>query len=241
MEQKPKKKINIRLLVFSVTGYALILFLVVSAAFIMISNARGESPFIGSYSLMWVKTGSMAPLIPEKSYILVEKAEAGEVELRDVIAFVSDDPDISGQNNVHRVVGIDKDGEGNLLFTTRGDNAETNRTDDKYPARGEKVIGKYVMTLPFMSLMGRMLSTTVGLFAVIVFIIVILLVIYMPEIAKVIKQADSIKNEKQATMDELVRLEVERLKREAEAAKTAGNAPEEVENSVQTEKNPEKM
>ena len=233
----PKKKINIRLLVFSVTGYALILFLVVSAAFVLVSNAKGESPFIGGYSLMWVKTGSMAPLIPEKSYILVQKAE---VELRDVIAFVSDDPDISGQNNVHRVVGIDKDGEGNLLFTTRGDNADTNRTDDKYPARGENVLGKYVMTLPFMSLMGRILSTTVGLFAVIVFIIAVLLVIYMPEIAKVIKQADSIKTEKKAMMDELVRLEVERLKREAEAAKTAGNAPEEAKKSEQTEKTPEK-
>ena len=71
-------------------------------------------------------------------------------------------------------------------------------------------------------------------------IIAALLVIYMPEIAKVIKQADSIKTEKKAMVDELVRLEVERLKREAEAAKTAGNAPEEAKKYEQTEKTPEK-
>lgn len=235
MEEKPKKKPNIRLLVFSVIGYALILFLIVSAAFVMISGSSGSSPFVGGYSLMWVKTGSMAPLIPEKSYILVEKARPDEVAPGDVIAFVSDDPDIFGQRNVHRVVAIDKDSNGGFLFTTRGDNAETNTVADSVPARGEALIGKYVMTMPLMSVMGRVLSKTVGLFVVVVLIIVVLLVIYLPEIAKVVKKANGIKTEKQAAIDELVRQEVERLKREAEAAQTAEKEPEPAENDENDE------
>lgn len=221
--KKANKKPNIRLLVFSVVGYILIAFLIASAAFIMISNAKGESPFLGSYSLIWVKTGSMSPLIPEKSYILVEKAQADEIEVSDVIVFISDAPDIRGQKNVHRVVEISRSESGGLLFTTRGDNAETNFADDNTPARGENLVGRYVMTLPLMSVMGRVLSTTVGLFVVIVLIIAVLLVIYMPEIAKVVKQAHNIKSEKQATMEELVRREVERLKREAEASQQGEN------------------
>ena len=225
-----KKKINVRLLVLSVIGYILIGFLIASAAYIMISDAKGESPYIGSYSLVWVKTGSMAPLIPEKSYILVEKAGADDIAVSDVIVFVSDDPAIAGQRNVHRVVDIADDGAGNKLFTTRGDNSETNFVSDAYPARGEALLGRYVMTLPYMSVMGRVLSTTVGLFVVIVLIIAVLMVIYLPEIAKVIKQANSMKTEKQATMEELVRQEVERLKREAEAAKTEENTRNTAEN-----------
>lgn len=217
------KKKNIRLLVFSLIGYSLIFLLIVSAVFVLVSHAKNDDPFIGSYSLMWVKTGSMSPLIPEKSYILVEKAESESVRMDDVIVFISDDPDIAGQRNVHRVVGIDHDGQGNLLFTTRGDNTQTNVKADEYPARGEKLVGKFVKTLPLLSVMGRMLSTTVGLFVVIVLIIAVLMIIYLPEIARVIRQAEIIKTEKQATMEELIQQEVARLKREAAAAKGEEN------------------
>ncbi len=203
---------KIRLIVFSVVGYSLIFVLLASAIFVFISNSMGKDPFIGNYSVMWVKTGSMEPLIPEHSYILVKKAEAESVELNDVIVFVSDDPEIEGQKNVHRVVGISESESGGLQFVTRGDNPETNRKNDDYPASGEKLVGKYVKTLSFLSVMGRVLSNTVGIFLLVVMIISILLVVYLPEISKIVKKAEEIKNEKDRTIEELVRLEVERLR-----------------------------
>lgn len=203
---------KIRLWVFSIIGYAVIFVLLVSAVFVMISSNSDGGAFVFGYSVMWVKTDSMNPTIPERSYILVEKAEAEEVGVGDVIVFVSDDPSIEGQRNVHRVKSVLKDEDGSVKFVTRGDNPVTNVKDDDYPASGDKLLGKYSKTLKFLSVIGRLLSNTVGIFVIIVLIISVLLVIYLPEITRIIKKAEEIKAERNETMDELVRLEVERLK-----------------------------
>ena len=200
---------KIRLIVTSVLGGAVILALIAATAFILISHARGEIPFFGGRSVMWITTGSMEPLIPERSYILFEKVEAQDVSLGDVIVFVSDDPEIEGQYNTHRVVGINGNNES---FVTRGDNAKTNKVNDAYPARAEKLVGRFVRVLPFLSVMGRMLSSTVGLFAVGVLIVALLMLMYLPDMARVIKAAEKAKKDKEALMNELVEREVARLK-----------------------------
>lgn len=218
-EQVKIKARKIRLIVFSVIGYSIILILLASAVFVLVSHSDGNVPFIGGYGLLWVKTGSMEPVIPERSYILIERSEPEDVGLNDVIAFVSDDPAIEGQTNVHRVVGKTVNEQGIIEFTTRGDNAFTNYNDDDYPASGEKLVGKYIKTLSFLSIMGRTLSNTVGIFVLIVVILSILMIIYLPDMSRIVKQAEEIKKNKKKEMDELVRLEVERLKAEAESKK----------------------
>ena len=205
-------KKRIRLWVFSVVGGAVILVILAAATFVVISGKNGKEPFIGGHCVMWVETGSMNPTIPERSYILVKKADPGEVKRGDVIVFISDDPSIKGQRNVHRVVGITEDENGNRLFTTKGDNVLTNPKNDDYPAAGKKLIGKHIKTLRFLSIMGRLLSNAVGFYIIIVVIIAVLMLIYSPEMAKVIKRADEIGNEKKKMIDELVRAAVERLK-----------------------------
>lgn len=215
-EQVKIKARKIRLIVFSVIGYSIILILLVSAVFVLVSHSNGNVPFIGGYGLLWVKTGSMEPVIPERSYILIERSEPEDVGLNDVIAFVSDDPAIEGQTNVHRVVGKTVNEQGIIEFTTRGDNSLTNFDDDDYPASGEKLVGKYIKTLSFLSVMGRTLSNTVGIFVLIVVILSILMIIYLPDMSRIVKQAEEIKKNKKKEIDELVRLEVERLKAEAE-------------------------
>lgn len=218
-EQVKIKARKIRLIVFSVIGYSIIFILLASAVFVLVSHSNGNTPFIGGYGLLWVKTGSMQPTIPERSYILIERAGPEEVENGDVIAFVSDDPAIEGQTNVHRVVGKTVNEQGIIEFTTRGDNVRTNIKEDDYPASGEKLIGKYVKTLAFLSIMGRTLSNTVGVFVLIIVIMSILMIIYLPDMSRIVKQAEEIRKNKKKEIDELVRLEVERLKAEAERKK----------------------
>lgn len=206
------KKRKIRLWVFSVIGGAVILVILAAATYVVISGKNGKEPFIGGRCVMWVETGSMNPTIPERSYILVKKAEPDEVKRGDVIVFISDDPSIKGQRNVHRVVEIIEDEDKNRSFITKGDNVSTNPRNDDYPVPGKKLIGKHVRTLRFLSVMGRLLSSAVGFYIIIVVIIAVLMLIYSPEMAKVIKRADEIRNEKKKMIDELVRIEVERLK-----------------------------
>ncbi|MBR4768554.1 MAG: signal peptidase I, partial [Lachnospiraceae bacterium] len=57
----------------NILGYVVMAVLIAITAFVMISNARGEVPFLGKYSVMWVLTESMEPEIPARSNILIEK------------------------------------------------------------------------------------------------------------------------------------------------------------------------
>ena len=203
---------KLRLWVFSVIGYATILVILVAIVFIVVSGRNGKEPFVGGYCILWVKTGSMHPTIPEKSYILIKQTSPADVETGDVIVFISDDPSIEGQRNVPRVVQIIEDESGKRSFITRGDNVQTNQKNDEYPASGEKLIGKHVRVLSVLSIMGRLLSDTIGFLIIIVIILVILMTIYIPEISNFVKQADAMKDEKKRIMEEYVRLEVEKLK-----------------------------
>ena len=79
----------------NILGYVVMAALVAITAFVMISNARGEVPFLGKYSVMWVLTESMEPEIPARSNILIEKADPSTLEVGDIIVFISDDPSIT--------------------------------------------------------------------------------------------------------------------------------------------------
>ena len=116
-----------------VFGAVIVLFM---ALFIM-SKVSASPIFLFNKTTMWVMTESMDPTIPPRTYILVEKATADDVEEGDIIVFRSSDPRIKGQFNTHRLVF--KSGD-NLV--TKGDNNAS--TDGAYSPRPEDVVGKYV-------------------------------------------------------------------------------------------------
>ncbi len=156
------------------------------AAFVFISRAKGETPYLGDHTLMWVLTDSMRPTISEKSYILVEKADASQIEVGDIIVFISDDPQIAGMKNTHRVVEIVGDRE---EFVTKGDNNEFN---DSYNAKADKIVAKYVKTLGLLSAVGRLLSTTVGLAASCVILMMTLVLLFMPELGSLRRRKEQL-------------------------------------------------
>lgn len=211
MSVRSGKARKIRLITATVIAGAVLLTLLASVAVVLISHFRGDVPFAGGYGLVWIRTGSMEPTIPQRSFILLEKVDARDVAVGDVITFISDDPSIEGERNTHRVTAIVGEHE---AFHTRGDNRDTNAAEDKYPAAADKLIGRYVKTLPFLSVMGRFLSSAVGIFAVCLIFLAIIMILYLPDMARIVKEADKAKKEKAKLMDELVKKEVERLKRE---------------------------
>ena len=64
----------------------------------------------------------------------------------DIITFFTDDDDprVAGKTITHRVISISVNDDGKYRFKTQGDNKSTNPNPDDLPARGEKLVGRYV-------------------------------------------------------------------------------------------------
>ena len=120
------------------------------------AKMQGRVPRIFGYSVINIISGSMGDTIPEGSYILVQQVDADEIEKDDIICFYSSDPAIYGIPNTHRVVSDPIHTDSGIEFVTQGD---ANNGPDKYTAKGENLIGRYVKTMDglnaFVSLLDK--------------------------------------------------------------------------------------
>ena len=187
--------------------YSIIILLVALCLFVIISKKNGKLPFFFGYSVMWVKTESMEPEIPQYSYILTEKATAEEICVNDIITFVSDDPAIMGYYNTHRVVSIIGNNE---EFVTKGDN---NVSEDKYTAKASNVVAKYVKILPELSDLGKFLSSPIGIMSSSVLMLGLVVFLYLPDVYNILKnKQESQEEERKKELDRLLQEEIEKLK-----------------------------
>ena len=183
--------------------------------FIM-TKTSNKPLFIGGKTTMWVMTESMSPTIAPKTYILVEEVTAEDVEVGDIIVFVSTDPRIAGQYNTHRVIEIDGD-----KIVTKGDH---NPGDDgEYSAKKENVVGRYVRTLNVMTFLGRVVMSPVGFIIVMILFLLATVLCVVPSVKEAMEEKKKEEEEaKRVEMERLVREEGERLEREGVPSK--GNA-----------------
>lgn len=105
------------------------------------AKMQGKVPNVLGYSVVKIVSGSMEDTIPEGSYILVKATSPEKIKRDDIICFYSSDPTILGIPNTHRVVADPIVTETGIEFVTRGD---ANSADDKYTAKGENLVGRYV-------------------------------------------------------------------------------------------------
>ena len=108
------------------------------------AKMQGKVPHVFGYSVVKIISGSMGETIPEGTYILVKKVDPEEIKIDDVICFYSSDPAIAGLPNTHRVVKDPIVTDTGIEFVTMGD---ANNGEDKYTAKGENLIGRYVKPL----------------------------------------------------------------------------------------------
>ena len=190
-----------------VLGYLVMLVLVGMTVFVLVTNSRGDVPFFGNHSIMWVLTESMEPVIPERSNILVEKVDPSELAVGDIIVFVSRDPLIEGQRNTHRIAEIIGDNE---EFVTKGDH---NQVEDAYHVFPEDVVGRYVRNLPIVTRFTRLLSTKMGLMMIIVVVMAVMMLLYLPDLKKSLKkQEEEAAKSHEEFIEEMVRQELEKMK-----------------------------
>ncbi len=188
------------------------MFFCLLSVFLLISvlnKAAGKIPFIAGRACVWVLTPSMEETIPEKSYILIKKVEdaSDEIEVGDIITFYSDDELIAGRLNTHRVVGINTE---RGTFVTKGDN---NAVADAYEVPYENVVGKYMRSLPVLTVLGRFFATGTGFFVLIFSSLLILSAVYLPDIVRGFKSKEKSDKEKEQLIQKMVEEEVEKLKK----------------------------
>lgn len=134
------------------------------------------------YNAYVVLTGSMIPQINIKDVVITKKVEAKELEVGDIITFISSDPRFEGITVTHRITAIGKDkATGETTYTTKGDN---NNVEDTAKAYDYNVLGKVILKIPKLGYLQEFLATQGGW--IIVILIPCLLVISY-DIVQIIK------------------------------------------------------
>lgn len=133
---------------------------IVAALMVLLSvlvTRNGQAPSFLGYSAFRVMSGSMEPTLPTNTMIVVKQVPPEEIEVGDVITFISSDPSLGGSVNTHRVTAIAEEG-GERVFTTKGD---ANYIDDKYPVKGTELIGVLVYSSVALGTVVRLASNPI--------------------------------------------------------------------------------
>ncbi|MBN9208044.1 MULTISPECIES: signal peptidase I [Microbacterium] len=99
-----------------------------------------------------VLTGSMVPLYPPGTLVVVRPVDPSTLRTGDVVTYQLE----SGKPAVvtHRIVGIGASGDGAPLFLTRGD---ANNVDDAKPVLAAQVVGKLWYAVPYIGWINNIL------------------------------------------------------------------------------------
>ena len=87
--------------------------------------------------------------------IIIKEIKPEDVKERDIICFYSDDPAIKGYPNLHRVVQPPIQVGDKYEYITKGDG---NSHEDSVTAKSDKLIGKYVTNLEWLTRLSRFLE-----------------------------------------------------------------------------------
>ena len=113
------------------------LVIVLAVGVIVVPFATGSTP-------MTVLTGSMRPVYPPGTLVIVKPIEADDIRIGDAITYQlrSGEPEVV----THRVVAITTSIEGDQVFITKGDN---NGVVDENPVLPVQVAGKVWYSVPY--------------------------------------------------------------------------------------------
>ena len=143
----------------------LIFVLVLFSAF----SSRGVHGMrLGSYRVLHVLTGSMAPAIHAGSLLVIEEVPFSHIAVGDIITYY---PSLTQETLLtHRVVSIDQDSQ---QFITRGD---VNDFDDPNPVGYRQLAGRFVFAVPFLGALLSLLQTPFGMVSVVAVYILVLVI-----------------------------------------------------------------
>ena len=140
----------------SALWYVFLGFMFLVLVSIFISRMQGDVPRVFGYSIMKISSGSMEDTIPTGAHILIKKTAPEDIKKGDIICFYSEDPKIYGYPNTHRVIEDPIKTDSGYEYVTQGD---FNPLKDEVTAKGDKLIGRYVMKLTFLTAITDFFTT----------------------------------------------------------------------------------
>jgi len=138
------------------------------------------APLVG-WRIDTVLSGSMEPSIATGSVVIISPISANDIRVGDVIAFTRDGLDVC-----HRAISIHQGPP--LQFTTKGD---SNTSPDLNPVDSNHVIGKVLVSIPYVGYVIYFIKTPIGLFLTVIFPLLIVIGIEVKELIFDKKEADS--------------------------------------------------
>ncbi|WP_251343714.1 signal peptidase I [Haloplanus halophilus] len=118
---------------------------------------------VGAEASYVVLTASMTPAIAPGDVVVVDEVPARSVRVGDVIVF---EQQAGGEVPVtHRVIGVERAGDGTPAFVTKGD---ANEDADLGPVTPDRLIGRVVLTIPLIGHVIQFVGTPLGFVALVV-------------------------------------------------------------------------
>ena len=121
------------------------------ALYIKRSRTGDSCPTVLGFGMAVVITGSMEPKIRVNDLVLIHEQES--YALDEVVTYRTNSKPVT-----HRIVSMRTDTEGQIWVTTRGD--VNNKDDEEIPV--EQIVGKVVLTIPFVGAVQEYLQSTEG-------------------------------------------------------------------------------
>lgn len=136
------------------------------------------------YNAYVVLTGSMIPEIMPNDVVITKKRDPKDLEVGDIVTFLSSDDRLSGIIVTHRIKNKYHDTTTDkYTFETKGD---ANNTVDFALAEGHNIIGEVIFKIPKLGYVQEILATKGGL---IIFIFIPCLAVLSYDIVKMIKRS----------------------------------------------------
>jgi len=184
-----RQKENVLKYIVSVFSYALFIFLMLIGgtlllyiADIKIRAAKGDysAPVFNAYVVL---SGSMFPEIKIKDIVVTKKIPEEELEIGDIITFISPDTRFGGISVTHRIIDIQYDESlGAKMYRTRGD---ANNVADSVLVPNNNILGKVILKIPRLGYIQDILSSKGGL---IILVLIPCLAILSYDIMKIFKK-----------------------------------------------------
>lgn len=145
------------------------------------------------YDIYTVLSGSMEPDIKTGSLVYVKEVQSFTLKEGDTITFMKGNKDTIV---THRIYSIDEQ-DGQLRFYTyginnfqrdengeplRGSNGEIQYTMDIEPVHERNVLGEAQFTVPYLGYLANFISAPPGMYVAIAFGVLLLLLVFLPDI-----------------------------------------------------------
>jgi signal peptidase len=133
-------------------------------------------PLAGDTIYEPVYTGSMEPAIPVGSIVVIKPVNPETLKTGDIICFKLSEP----TSITHRIINITDQG-----FITQGD---ANNAPDLWTVKKENVIGKVILTIPYIGYIGYFVRTPMGFILLIVLPASLIIIVEIRNIIKELKK-----------------------------------------------------